>query len=264
MSRSHQSNHFVERCGSGKFVETNGEHFGRRNALQQDVARQAALSPMTNQIVSNEKQLQEGAVTDQFLDDPTESSFTELFRVFAPQLTGFFLARSRQLGLAEDLTQEVMLTVYRKAGQVRDRRLFRIWLFRIAQNALRRHYRKLTREVETVDLAEATNRLETGSEYPAGTPAFEFRDWMAFLDARERDVMTLRFVEEWEYHEIAAARATPIGTVQWRIFNAKKKLAGHLMSRHSVSEGSNTSNGRKAKPNAASHTTGSEPSRKAS
>jgi hypothetical protein len=90
----------------------------------------------------------------------------------------------------------------------------------------------------------------------------EFRDWMAFLDARERDVMTLRFVEQWEYHEIAAARATPIGTVQWRIFNSKKKLAGHLMSRHSVCERSTKSTGGKEKVNAASHTI--EPSRKAS
>lgn len=70
---------------------------------------------MTNQTVNKQKQLQEGAVTDQFLAHPCEGSFTALFKVFAPQLIGFFLARSRELGLAEDLTQEVMLTVYRKA-----------------------------------------------------------------------------------------------------------------------------------------------------
>jgi DNA-directed RNA polymerase specialized sigma24 family protein len=51
---------------------------------------------------------------------------------------------------------------------------------------------------------------------------------MKFLDAQERETMTLRFVEEWEYHEIAAAKAIPIGTVQWRVFNSKKKLAAHL------------------------------------
>jgi RNA polymerase sigma-70 factor (ECF subfamily) len=219
------------------------------------------MPSMTNQTVINEKQLQEGVVTEQFLDDPCESSFTALFKVFAPQLTGFFLARSREVELAEDLTQEVMLTVYRKAGQVRDRRLFRIWLFRIAQNALRRHYRKLTREVETVDLAEVANRPETQRQYSEGAPSFEFRDWMAFLDARERDLMTLRFVEQWEYHEIAAARATPIGTVQWRIFNSKRKLAAHLTSRHSVCERSTNGSG-KEKPNGPCHTTRSEPSRK--
>ena len=39
---------------------------------------------------------------------------------------------------------------------------------------------------------------------------------------------TLRFIEECEYHEIAAAQTIPIGTAQWRVFNAKKKLASHL------------------------------------
>jgi RNA polymerase sigma-70 factor (ECF subfamily) len=186
---------------------------------------------MPNEPIPNERNLQDATVTDQFLDDPNENSFTALFQVFAPQLISFFRARSRDLALAEDLAQEVMLTVYRKAGQIRDRTLFRAWLFRIAHNALCRHYGKVTREVETVNLADMENRLTAASHKPAGTPAFEFRDWMAFLDARERDVMTLRFVEQWEYHEIAAARGTPIGTIQWRIFNSKKKLAGHLTSR---------------------------------
>jgi RNA polymerase sigma-70 factor (ECF subfamily) len=186
---------------------------------------------MTHEPIPNEKNLQEATVAEQFLDDPNENSFTALFQVFAPQLVCFFRARSRDLALAEDLAQEVMLTVYRKAGQIRDRTLFRAWLFRIAHNALCRHYGKLTREVETVNLADVDNRLAAAIHKPAGTPAFEFRDWMALLDVRERDVMTLRFVEQWEYHEIAAARGTPIGTVQWRIFNSKKKLAVHLTSR---------------------------------
>ena len=48
---------------------------------------------------------------------------------------------------------------------------------------------------------------------------------MSFLDSREQEALTLRFIEEWEYHEIATAKAIPIGTVQWRVFNAKRKLA---------------------------------------
>ncbi|MFZ0591911.1 MAG: RNA polymerase sigma factor [Bryobacteraceae bacterium] len=193
---------------------------------------------MTNESISNERVLHECAVTDRFLDDPNEDSFAALFRVFAPQLVAFLRTRSRELSLAEDLAQEVMLTVYRKSGQVRDRTLFRAWLFKIAHNALCRHYGRLTREVETVNLADVDNRLAAASHKPAGTPAFEFRDWMTFLDERERDVMILRFVEQWEYHEIAAARDTPIGTVQWRIFNSKKKLAGHLASRQHAARAS--------------------------
>jgi RNA polymerase sigma-70 factor, ECF subfamily len=127
-------------------------------------------------------------------------------------------------GLSEDLSQEVMLTVYRKSRQIRDRTRFRSWLFTIGRHALYRHWRKQWPEADGVDLES----LIDANTKSAGLPAFEFHHWMSFLESREREALTLRFVEEWEYHEIAAAKAIPIGTVQWRVFNAKKKLATHL------------------------------------
>lgn len=165
---------------------------------------------------------------EEFLDNPGADSFQDLFRIFTPQLVAFFRKRGHELSLAEDLAQEVMLTVYRKTGQLRDRSLFRAWLFQIARHTVCRHFAKLSREVPTVDLEDLDHRPAAAS-YPApGSAAFEFRNWMSLLEPRERDEMTLRFIEEWEYHEIAAARAIPIGTVQWRVFNSKKKLAAHL------------------------------------
>jgi RNA polymerase sigma-70 factor (ECF subfamily) len=184
--------------------------------------------------IANERQLLEEALTTRFLEAPDEDSFGELFKIFTPQLLAFFRARGCELALAEDLAQEVMLTVYRKAAQIRDRALFRAWLFKVARNALSRHYGKQSREVDTIDLAEVSDRSVAASHKPAATPAFEFMHWMAFLDSREREVMKLRFIEQWEYHEIAAAQAIPIGTVQWRVFNAKKKLAPHLKPRQDM------------------------------
>jgi len=189
---------------------------------------------MSNEPIANERFLHEGAVTETFLEIPNDDSFTNLFNAFTPQLIAFFRARSCELALAEDLAQEVMLIVYSKAAQIRDRTLFRAWLFKIARNALCRHYGKQTREVETLDLAEVPDRLVAVSPKPVGTPAFEFLHWMAFLDSREREVMSLRFIEQWEYHEIAAAQAIPIGTVQWRVYNAKKKLAPYLKTRQDI------------------------------
>lgn len=124
-----------------------------------------------------------------------------------------------------------MLTVYRKAAQVRDRGLFRAWLFKIARNTLCCHYGKQTREVETVNFEETSDGLVPASVKPPGIPAFEFLRWMAILDSGEREIMELRFIEQLEYHEIATARQLPIGTVQWRVFNAKKKLAPYLAPR---------------------------------
>ena len=171
--------------------------------------------------------LQECAVAERFLDQGDEDAFNDLFRVFSPQLVAFFRRRGHETTVAEDLAQEVMLTVYRKASQLRDRSLFRAWLFKVARNAACRHFAQRSRQVPTVDLEEMSEFLPSPHRNPFAHAA-EFGDWMKFLDARERETMTLRFVEEWEYHEIAAAQDIPIGTVQWRVFNSKKKLAAHL------------------------------------
>ena len=189
---------------------------------------------MTNTMIANERVRRESAVAERFLEAPNEESFSDLFKTFSPQLVAFFRARGCALALAEDLAQEVMLAVHCKAAQIRDRNLFRAWLFKIARNALCRHYGKQAREVETVDMTDAADRLAAAGQKPAGTPAFEFLHWMAFLDLQEREAMKLRFIEQWEYHEIAAAQSIPIGTVQWRVFNAKKKLAPYLTARHAA------------------------------
>ena len=170
---------------------------------------------------------QEAVLSERFLERGDDDSFTELFRVFTPQLLAFYRARGCTSALAEDLAQEVMLAVYRKVRQLRDRTCFRAWLFRIAKNVLCQHYARQTRQIDTVRLDDSPERLPAPRTEPA-TPAFEFTAWMQFLDSGDREVMMLRYIEQWEYHEIAAAKSIPIGTVQWRVFNAKKKLAPHL------------------------------------
>ena len=117
------------------------------------------------------------------------------------------------MGVAENLAQEVMLTVHQRAC---------------------RHFAKRMREGPTVDLADMGDRCADPSHNAAAPQSFEFRDWMAFLEPQEREVMRLRFVEEWEYPEIAAAKAIPTGAVQWRVFNSKKKLATHLSPRRDL------------------------------
>jgi RNA polymerase sigma-70 factor (ECF subfamily) len=183
---------------------------------------------MNTGLIANERLLCEAMVMRNYLEGPNDDSFAELFKTFTPQLVAFFRTHRCELSLAEDLAQEVMLTTHLKAAQIRDRKLFRAWLFKVAHNALCRYYRKQTRDVETVNLEDINDHLIPDAHKSAGTPAFEFQHWIAFLDSRDREVMRLRFIEEWEYHEIAAAHALPIGTVQWKIFNAKKKLALHL------------------------------------
>ncbi|HKA00236.1 MAG TPA: sigma-70 family RNA polymerase sigma factor [Candidatus Solibacter sp.] len=185
---------------------------------------------MTTEPMTNRRSRQDREVIESFLDSPSDQSFEKLFDAFTPQLIAFFRSRRCDSSLAEDLAQEVMLTVHRKARQLREREKFRGWLFKIALNAMRVHYvSNKVRDLETVGLDTVANRLAVNdSHQPPDTLPFEFLQWMKFLDSRESEAMKLRFIEDLEYHEIAAVQSIPIGTAQWRIFNAKRKLAPHL------------------------------------
>jgi RNA polymerase sigma-70 factor (ECF subfamily) len=164
-----------------------------------------------------------------FILNPCEESFGALFRAMAPRLIAWYRVRGCGKELAEDLTQEVMLAVFRQASHLRNPELFRPWLYRIVKNALLQHVRRNGRRVETVELKAA----ETGSPAKQPDPLLpaQFAEWMAFLGEEEREIMMLRYINELEYHEIAEMVNLPQGTVQWKIFNAKKKLAARFKPR---------------------------------
>ncbi len=174
--------------------------------------------------VTGELQLAEQSVVKRFLEEPDEESFGPLFRTFCPRVLCYFEARGCDASLAADLTQEVMLTVYRHAGALRDRSLFRAWMFQIAHRVLLRQWHKAGRQGEAVDLEQLDDRRS------ARRPSFggELADAMRCLLPQERQVILLKFVDQLEYREIAAVLELPVGTVKWRVFCSKKKLAGYF------------------------------------
>lgn len=171
-------------------------------------------------------QTREREAVDRFLSDPCEERFSDLFRAIAPRILTWFRVRGCDRSLAEDLTQEVLLAVFRQARYLRNAELFRPWLYRIIKNALLQHLRRTGRRIETVQIDVAGPGPAAKQPDPL-LPA-EFAEWMAFLQADEREMLMLRYVDELEYHEIAEALGVPCGTVQWKIFNAKKKLAARF------------------------------------
>jgi len=82
---------------------------------------------MIDSTIANDRSRREAAAMESFLESPNEESFTELFLTLTPQLVCFFRSHGCGMELSEDLSQEVMLTVYRKASQLRDRTRFRAW-----------------------------------------------------------------------------------------------------------------------------------------
>ena len=177
-------------------------------------------------LIWNKSLVEDRQTIENFLLTGADEDFCALFEAVYPRVRRYFLLRGMEAGEAEDLAQDVMVIVYQRAGEVREKEFFHGWVFKVAKNELARFWRRRqTRsrlaEMEPLDdkLAE---KLMTEMEVAGSS---DFVEWVSYLEPAERDIIILRFVEELSYEELAVALAIPIGTVKWRLFNAKKKLA---------------------------------------
>jgi RNA polymerase sigma-70 factor (ECF subfamily) len=171
--------------------------------------------------MSAPSRLSERELLEEFLKQPDNETYSALFRVMAPQVMSYLRVRGCPPPAAEDLTQDVMLTMFRDCRNLRDHSLFRAWIFKIARNALLQHLQREARW-HAADLEQ----MPAPARDPLVTA--HFAQWMKALEPGEREIMTLRYVEGMEYHEIAEVLEIPLGTAQWRIFQTTKKLAARF------------------------------------
>jgi RNA polymerase sigma-70 factor, ECF subfamily len=172
------------------------------------------------------KGLTEIELVDRFLSTGTEQSFSELFLAIYPQVVRYFAFRGFSNDLSEEMAQDVMVAVFRKASGLRDRSLFRTWLFKVAQNTMRQHLRKTQNDPNLRSLDEAPVREHEASNPLPGNHGF--LDLISVLSEDERNVMTLRYIEDLSYEEIAAVLKIPLGTVKWKIFDSKSRICAYL------------------------------------
>ena len=165
-----------------------------------------------------------------FLHNSTPETFRAFFEVMYVKLVRYFLIRKVERRIAEELAQEVLMAIYRKRDTLREEENFFGWLFRIARNRLLQYLRDDREEreiqVEPSELNEYAKPVE-----PTPPDSGEFLTWMKLLELVERQVMMLRYIEDLGYQEIADVLSLPIGTVKWKIFDAKEKLRPVLAPR---------------------------------
>jgi RNA polymerase sigma-70 factor (ECF subfamily) len=151
--------------------------------------------------------------------------FAALFGYFAPRLKSFFLRLGAGPGVAEDLAQETMLVVWRKAGQFDpERAAVSTWIFTIARN-LRIDLKR--RERDPALLAEF---FESAAEpMPSDHVLSAERDQsvrlaMTGLSREQAEAIRLSFFEDRPHGEIAKILDIPLGTVKSRLRLAMARL----------------------------------------
>lgn len=185
----------------------------------------ATLSKGTPISVATPEKLESLAV--RIAENRDRRAFQQLFMHFAPRIKSFLIKQRVSDEMAEDLTQEVMVALWKKA-HLYDPSKARLstWLFRIARNKfIDRARRQKYIEVD-VD-----NHLQT-REAPEKTdlPVIQQQDQTRILSALEnlkpnlRTVIELSFYQGLSHSQISEKLGLPLGTVKSRIRIAFQKL----------------------------------------
>ena len=153
-------------------------------------------------------------------------AFDELYREYGPRIFRFSYRLIHDQTKAEEVTNDVMLEIWKHAANFEGRSSVSTWIFGIARHRTLNAVRGKTLHLTTMDAAEhvADESTTAEIELDQATTGKALRDALDRLSSEHREVIELSFFHELSYKEIAEIANCPENTVKTRMFHAKKRL----------------------------------------
>ena len=160
-------------------------------------------------------------------------AFEALVLRYQTRIVNYASAVVHDAGIAEDVAQETFVRAWRGLDRFRGESSFKTWLYRIATNVARTHLDRRGRQARTADrsLDDEAETLQAG-DVPSAAPDAEtslvrreaIDRALGELPEELRVALVLRDVEGLDYKEIAGVTGAPMGTVESRIFRARRHM----------------------------------------
>jgi RNA polymerase sigma-70 factor (ECF subfamily) len=156
-------------------------------------------------------------------------AFRKLFQAYGPRVKAYMMRQGADANTAEELAQETMLTVWRKAGLYSgEKGSATTWIFTIARNL---RIDKLRKEMTWVALPEGHDEEASADALPDEVISERERKGrvqqaLSGLPADQLEVVSLSYIEGLSHSEIAERLGLPLGTVKSRMRLAYQKIRG--------------------------------------
>ena len=148
------------------------------------------------------------------------AAFREIFNFYAPRVKSFLMRAGGDAARAEEVTQETMVAVWRKA-QLFDpqKSSASTWIFTIARNLRIDAYRREKRpELDPEDLALQISAPEDAMTRLAGAQnATHLAHALGELNQEDRHLLELAYYADKSQSQIAAELGLPLGTIKSRM-----------------------------------------------
>lgn len=197
------------------------------------------MAPILNQEAAFGDYTYQGQVLSSLTDDKLvrliinghQDAFTELYHRFSSDIYSYILRLVSKPNVAEDLLQEVFVSVWQGLDGFRKESTVKTWLFRITHNKtmswMRASYRNL--EIDYDETEVAVNNETPDSKITLNWRAEVVQEALGDLSANHRSVIELFYFHGLSYNEISEIVVCPVGTVKSRMSHALQNLNGILI-----------------------------------
>ena len=156
-----------------------------------------------------------------------KTAFSNLFKLVGPRIKGYLMKLGSNDIVAEDLLQEVMLTVWRKSETFdRNKAAVSTWLFTIARNKRIDMLRKEIRpQLDPNDPMLTPNQEESADNvYGSKQESIKITDAIKMLPEEQSKLIKMTYYEDKSHSIIAKELKMPLGTVKSIIRLASTRL----------------------------------------
>ena len=164
---------------------------------------------------------------DRIARDRDEKAFSEIFDYIAPKINAYYIKHKLSSELAEELTQEVLSTIWIKAALFNsEKSKFITWSFTIARNKKIDFYRKNQKNVSSDDVRDFLYENNETNDYEIESTINKITE---DLDQNQKKLIKMSFFEQKSHKIIAAELEIPLGTVKSRIRATLSKMQKHIL-----------------------------------
>jgi RNA polymerase sigma-70 factor (ECF subfamily) len=177
--------------------------------------------------------LDDAALMTAIAERADRAAFARLFQRYAPKVKGHLVARGASLGAADELTQEVMLVVWRKAALYdANRGSLAAWLYTVSRNCLYNRARGEQRREIEIEAPEPGGEPATGEELVIALQRQRaLARCLEQLSADQREILQGAYWRGQTLQECAEERKIPLGTVKTRVRLALQHLRELMKTR---------------------------------
>ncbi len=130
---------------------------------------------------------------------------------------------------AEDMAQDVLLRVWKGLPGYHGGASLSTWIYTITRNTCLTELKRRSRQTPvSLDTPEFTAALDTVPALQSSDPesglGMDVHQMLSRLPDKYRQVITLFYLEQKSYEEVAALLGVPLGTVKTCLYRAKKEL----------------------------------------